>query len=235
MGREPIPCSKLAGDESHQTAMPKAPTIRTELLEFLEEHGPDISTPIGELFVQWLAWRGVHHLSAATETERSFRQALSRLEQLGRLRVDRQRRKITGLRLLEPPPPGAAERIRRLERERAAFYGRFVEASEGAEKDLFGQRTPHLNGYVKQRRSIERARRDFLANGLDPNTIRAKVDPLGEEALALKERLLRVETELLAWRELGAKQHLSPEWRELQGETGRVPAETLQTRETASA
>jgi hypothetical protein len=100
--------------------------------------------------------------------------------------------------------------MRALERERAITHGRFYEASAASGKDLFGMRTPALNAYVRQRRTVEEARRSFSASGMDPAQITFTPDPLAEEALALKERVLRLEVELLAWRELGRERDLAP-------------------------
>jgi hypothetical protein len=201
--------------------MPKSPVVRTELMQFLAERGDRIETPIGELSKEWQQWRARKRLPEATTTERAFRQALSRLDELGRIRIVHaqaledgkpvQLRAIERIELLEPPPPGSAERIRQLVRERKALAGEFVEASGGAERQLDGLRTPHINAYIRQRREYEATRRRWLKRGLDPDLLpeRSLLNPLGEEALALKERLLRVENELLGWRRVAARHGLS--------------------------
>jgi hypothetical protein len=191
--------------------MPKPPTIRLELREFLASMEQPIRTPIPDLFESWIAWRHAHDLSGGSVHVRAFRGILSRMEELGELTVSRTPEgKIIEMAVAAPPPPGELDRMRALERERAIIHGRFYEASAASGKDLFGMRTPALNAYVRQRRTVEEARRSFSASGMDPAQIAFTPDPLAEEALALKERVLRLEVELLAWRELGRERDLTP-------------------------
>jgi hypothetical protein len=191
--------------------MPKPPTIRLELREFLASMPQPVRTPIPELFGAWIAWRRSQDLPGGSVHVRAFRGILSRMEELGELTVARTPEgKIVEMTVTTPPPPGELDRMRALERERAIIHGRFYEASAASGKDLFGMRTPALNAYVRQRRTVEEARRSFSASGMDPAQITFTPDPLAEEALALKERVLRLEVELLAWRELGRERDLAP-------------------------
>ena len=191
--------------------MPKTPTTRFEMRDYLATLPSPITIPVSALFEGWLDYRRTHNLPPASTKIRAFRGVLARMEEMGELRVVRTPEgKFEGLELTEPPPPGTLDRIRSLERERAMLYGRFIEASGGAGNDLYGMRTPALNEYVRRRRAIEQARRTFRDTGMDPTLVAAELDPLGEEALALKERVLRLEVELLAYRELGAAKGLTP-------------------------
>lgn len=197
--------------------MAKAPTVRTEIIAFLGEWAAAldkdglITTPIPELADAWDAWRIKHKLPAVSMGERNFRQALARMESLGLLEVARRGRDIVSLRLSEPPAPSAVERIRSLERERAMLSGRFVRGSKDLGKDLVAMRTPAINAYVRRRRDVEAAMAAYRKIGDAPAALRDQIDPLGEEALALKERVLRNEVELIAWRALGAEHGLSVE------------------------
>lgn len=191
--------------------MPKAPTMRSELIAFLGEQPQPIRESITKLSQMWNTWRADHNLLNAGQTERSFRQAIARAEELGFVRLLRDGRPITGIEMVADAPLLAVDNIRRLERERAMLAGRFVEASDEADRDLLGMRTPALNGYVRRRRTMEKARREYAAAGLNPKKVQVEVEPLGEEALALKERLIRNELELLAWRDLGAQQGIAPD------------------------
>jgi hypothetical protein len=191
--------------------MPKTPTTRFEMRDYLATLPSPITTPVNELFAGWLEYRRTRGLPPASSQIRAFRGVLARMEELGELRVVRTPEgRFDGLELTDPPAPGLLDRIRSLERERAMLYGRFIEASGGAGTDLYGMRTPALNAYVRRRRAIEQARRTFRDSGMDPTLVAAELNPLGEEALALKERVLRLEVELLAYRELGAAKRLAP-------------------------
>jgi len=191
--------------------MPKPPTVRLELREFLALLPQPIRTPIPELFESWMTWRRSRNLPGGSVHVRAFRGVLSRMEELGELTVVRTAEgKIMEMAIAAPPPPGELDRMRALERERAIIHGRFYEASVASGKDLFGMRTPALNAYVRQRRTVEEARRSFSASGMDPKQVTFTPEPLAEEALALKERVLRLEVELLAWRELGRARDLAP-------------------------
>jgi hypothetical protein len=192
--------------------MPKTPTTRFEMRDYLATLTSPIYLPVTELFEGWIAYRTERGLPPASSQIRAFRGVLARMEELGELRVVRTAEgKFDGLELTDPPAPGALDRIRSLERERAMLYGRFIEASGGAGNDLYQMRTPALNAYVRRRRAIEQARRTIRDSGMDPTMVAAELDPLGEEALALKERVLRLEVELLAYREVAAVRGIVPE------------------------
>lgn len=191
--------------------MPKTPTIRFEMREYLATLSSPINEPVNDLYTGWIAYRISRGLKPASSKVRAFRGVLARMEELGELRVVRTPEgKIEGLELTDPPAPGQLERIRSLERERAMLYGRFIEASGGAGNDLYGMRTPALNEYFRRRRAIETARRSFADSGMDPQLVAATLDPIGEEALALKERVLRLEVELIGYRTAGGAAPLLP-------------------------
>lgn len=192
--------------------MARAPELAAEAVEFLSEvYGREIPTPIRAVYERWAAWRAERGLAPGANHERLFRQLLDRLEAMGLLHVERTAGSIIALRLLEPPAPGYAERIRRLRRERTIARGGFASASPDAAEDLPDTRTPTLNAYVRRRRAAERAREELERAGLDASSIADQLDPLGEEALALKERSLRVEIELRAWRAAGARLGFAPD------------------------
>lgn len=179
--------------------MPKAPTLRYEVRDFLGTLPQPITMPVTpDLHAAWLAYRAAQGLPPASVAVRSFRQVLNRMEEIGELRVARDEAGIMrSIELTSPPEPRLLERVRALERERAIVHGRFVEASPAAALDLPETRTPALNEYLRRRRAIEEARKLLARSGMDPATVTAELDPLGEEALALKERVLRLELELL--------------------------------------
>lgn len=185
--------------------MPKPPTMRSELLEFLSSQPQPITSSITELAEQWNTWRAERGLPPMASTERSFRQAISKSEELGFLRMKRRGRNVRSITIVSDAPLLAVDSMRRLERERAALSGRFTDSSTEMGRDLLGLRTPALNAYVRQRRAVEKVRREYAIVGLSAKQVPFTANPLGEEALALKERLVRVELELLAWRELGSE------------------------------
>jgi hypothetical protein len=191
--------------------MPKPPTARAELLEYLAEHGQHIDIPIATLAKDWPEWRTAHDLPPVAEGDgdRNFRQAIARLEAQGRVALTRAGRQITAIKLREMPKPGEAARLRRFESERSALSGRMTRASNDVAFDLPDLRTPMLNAYVAHRRAIEDALEAYERRGLKVVESRTRVDPLGEEAIALKERILRIEPELNAWRRLGAERGLA--------------------------
>jgi hypothetical protein len=192
--------------------MARAPELAAEAVEFLSEtYGKQIPMPIRGVYDRWTRWREERGLPPGANHERLFRQLLDRLEAMNLLRIERSGGSITGLVLLEPPPPGYAERMRRLRRERSIARGGFATASPEAGEDLPDTRTPALNAYVRRRRAAERAREELERAGLDGRPIADQLDPLGEEALALKERSLRVELELRGWRAAGARLGFGPD------------------------
>jgi hypothetical protein len=192
--------------------MARAPELAAEAVEFLSEtYGREVEPPIRAVYERWTRWREERALPPGANHERLFRQLLDRLEAMGLLAIDRSGGSITRLRLVAPPPPGYAERIRRLRRERAIARGGFANASPDAGEDLPDTRTPTLNAYVRRRRAAERAREELERAGLDASSLADQLDPLGEEALALKERSLRVELELRAWRAAGARLGFGPD------------------------
>ena len=180
--------------------MSRIPTIRAEGLEFLQEvlGEGEHRLPITEIHVKWLAWREGAGLPPAATNQRTFRQMLDRLEDLGEIRQLREGSAIVGVEVIGGHGgAGLGERLRHLERERALLWGRAVEVSPDVGRDLWNMPTPALNAYVRKRAASMAARRALLSQGIDPATFPDMVDPIGEEELALKERVLRLEKELI--------------------------------------
>lgn len=191
--------------------MPRQATVLAEVLAFIADQGGRVERPVVTLARDWDGWRSQHHLERAASGTQTFRQALLRAEQAGYIRLLRADSKVTGVEVIGQVEPDAAARLRLLERERASFAGKFRQASPDAARDLFDLRTPALSAYLRRRRVVEKARREFERNGLDPAAIGPQLDPLGEEALALKERAVRTDIELMGWRALGERMGLKPD------------------------
>lgn len=180
--------------------MSRIPTVRAEGLEFLQEvYGEgEHRVPISEVHARWLAWREGAGLPPAATNQRTFRQMLDRLEDLGEIRQLREGAAITGIEVLAASDgAGLGERLRHLERERALLWGRAIAVSPDAGQDLWNMPTPALNAYVRKRAASMAARQALRAQGIDPSAVPDMIEPLGEEGLAIKERVLRLEKELI--------------------------------------
>lgn len=184
--------------------------LRAELRDFLADQPSPVMASVRALADRWDRHRATVGLPRAASGERAFRQLLTRAEEAGEIRMLRNSEgAIIGVELADPPE-GSAERMRRLRTERLHLTRRYAPAEPGIERDLPELPTPALNAYVRRRRVYEQARRDFERNGLDPAGIADIREPMGEEALALKERVVRLEGEVLAWRRLGAERQIAP-------------------------
>lgn len=184
--------------------------VRSEAREFLEsiaDRRGEIAGNPGALVERWNAWRSGQGLPPAADNVKGFRTLITQMERVGLLEQIRseperslpQGREVTGIRLgSERATPLLAERIRRLARERAIARGRVeTAASPGIEAPVLGIATPALAAYLRRRRDYGARRyRSIVAGGPPPDP--ELIEPLGEEALALKERLARLELEFVA-------------------------------------
>lgn len=184
--------------------------LRADLRDFLADEPSPVMASVRALADRWDQYRAASGLPQAASGERAFRQLLHRAEQAGEIRLLRTADGAIAGAELANPPAGSAERMRRLRTERLHLARRYAPAEPGIERDLPQLPTPALNAYVRRRRVYEQARRDFERNGIDPDGIADIREPLGEEALALKERVVRLEGELLAWRRLGGSKGITP-------------------------